>query len=321
MNTAVALLLGLLATPPGPSLGGYVIDSIEGAGPAPVVEREGKPRVAVVGLSMAAGDTLVVAGPGVRVVLRDARGSRFEVEGSQRGPGRFRPVAEPSAAGVSCEQPSGRVSYSIVGGLAEAFRCLIGSGEQRVQLGVRGTRFEASVEAAGVQVAVDEGAVEVAHGRNRDLGPGFSSLTEARAGRCYAFTEAGAVPCVQPGCDGRRLDESLAGVLAAAQAADRPRLLQQARAAVAACGRSAEARNALGSALEEAGELAAAAAEYQRAHELDGSWYLPQVGLGDLALKRAEAAEARRHYEAALGLARGDAEQAQVRDRIAALPR
>ena len=58
-----------------------------------------------------------------------------------------------------------------------------------------------------------------------------------------------------------------------------------ARQALAACGSHAGAHNALGTALEEMGDLDGARAEYLRASELAPDWYLPLMGLGDLGEK------------------------------------
>jgi len=75
-----------------------------------------------------------------------------------------------------------------------------------------------------------------------------------------------------------------------------------ARQAVALCDTWAGAHNALGTALEAAGDVAGADASYRRASQIDPKWALPVLGLGDLAKARGNASEAQMHYDRARGM-------------------
>jgi len=85
-----------------------------------------------------------------------------------------------------------------------------------------------------------------------------------------------------------------------------------ARQAIVACPSHAEAHNALGTALEEMGDLDGARAEYQKASDLAPAWYLPLMGLGDLARREGDTKAAEGHYLRATALARNAAEREEA---------
>jgi outer membrane protein OmpA-like peptidoglycan-associated protein len=99
--------------------------------------------------------------------------------------------------------------------------------------------------------------------------------------------------------------------------AERARL---ARAAIALCEGHAPAHNALATALEALKDYETAAAEYARAAALEPSWYLPRLGLGDVARARGELEQARASYQAALDLSRTSAERDEATAALAQLP-
>lgn len=90
--------------------------------------------------------------------------------------------------------------------------------------------------------------------------------------------------------------------------------------AIVHCDTNAQAHNLLGNALEALGDLTGAQSAYARAAQLDATWYVPVVGLGDVARKRGAAEEARGAYARALALARTPAERRQVESSTALLP-
>jgi len=90
--------------------------------------------------------------------------------------------------------------------------------------------------------------------------------------------------------------------------------------AIASCDTNARAHNLHGNALEALGDLAGAHSAYLRAAQLDATWYVPMVGLGDIARKRGAAEEARSAYAKALALARTPDERKQVESSNALLP-
>lgn len=90
--------------------------------------------------------------------------------------------------------------------------------------------------------------------------------------------------------------------------------------AIAACDTNARAHNLHGNALEALGDLASAHAAYARAAQLDPTWYVPMVGVGDVARKRGASEEARSAYARALTLAKTPDERKQVESSNALLP-
>ena len=90
--------------------------------------------------------------------------------------------------------------------------------------------------------------------------------------------------------------------------------------AIAHCDTNARAHNLHGNALEALGDLAGAHGAYSRAAEFDATWYVPIVGLGDIARKRGATEEARTAYAKALGLAKTADERKQVESSDALLP-
>jgi|CXWL01.1.fsa_nt_gi outer membrane protein OmpA-like peptidoglycan-associated protein len=90
--------------------------------------------------------------------------------------------------------------------------------------------------------------------------------------------------------------------------------------AIVHCDTNARAHNLHGNALEALGDLAGADKAYLRAAELDPTWYVALVGLGDIARKRGATEEARSAYAKALGLAKTADERKQVESSSALLP-
>ncbi len=93
-----------------------------------------------------------------------------------------------------------------------------------------------------------------------------------------------------------------------------------AREAIALCDAHAPAHNTFATALEEQKDYDGAAAEYERALVLEPSWYLPALGLGDVARAQGRVAVAREHYRHALDLARTAAEHEEAKVALAQLP-
>jgi outer membrane protein OmpA-like peptidoglycan-associated protein len=109
-----------------------------------------------------------------------------------------------------------------------------------------------------------------------------------------------------PPCDKPAADAKAKQAEEASTASSRADLARQ---AIALCDSSAAAHNTLGTALEESGDLKGAAAEYQRAAELDPKWYLPVMGLGDVAKAGGDTKAAEGHYVRAMSLAGNDKER------------
>ncbi len=107
-------------------------------------------------------------------------------------------------------------------------------------------------------------------------------------------------------CDKAAADAKVALAAEATTASSRADLARQ---AIALCDSSATAHNTLGTALEESADLKGAAAEYGKAAELDPKWYLPVMGLGDVAKAGKDMKAAEGHYVRAMALARSDKER------------
>lgn len=107
-------------------------------------------------------------------------------------------------------------------------------------------------------------------------------------------------------CDKAAADAKVALASDATTASSRADLARQ---AIALCDSSPTAHNTLGTALEESGDLKGAAVEYGKASELDPKWYLPVMGLGDVAKAGKDMKAAEGHYVRAMALARSDKER------------
>jgi len=104
----------------------------------------------------------------------------------------------------------------------------------------------------------------------------------------------------------------------AVEAQENPRDLERlARQALALCDDYAPAHNALGTALEAMAEYQPAIAEYERARQLDPSFFYPMMGLGDIARTMGDTSGARQRYEQALSLAKSDSERDAARRALA----
>jgi outer membrane protein OmpA-like peptidoglycan-associated protein len=99
-----------------------------------------------------------------------------------------------------------------------------------------------------------------------------------------------------------------------------PALMAQARQVVRECPKSARAHNALATVLEESGDLAGAASEYETARELSPGWAYPLLGLGDLALSRNDVDSARKYYLEAARVATTEEESTKARRALQELP-
>ncbi|SRR6266545_92525 len=114
------------------------------------------------------------------------------------------------------------------------------------------------------------------------------------------------VAAAVPSCDKAAADAKTTQAAGATTPSSRADLARQ---AIALCDSSAAAHNTLGTALEEGGDLKGAATEYRRAAELDPKWYLPVLGLGDVAKAGGDPKAAEGHYVQAMALARNDKER------------
>ncbi len=131
-----------------------------------------------------------------------------------------------------------------------------------------------------------------------------------------ALAALGSVPAASgfPACDKPAAEAKTKQAEEARNASARADLSRQ---AIGLCDTYAPAHNALGTALEETGDKAGAAAEYERAAELDPAWYLPVMGLGDLAKASGDAKAAEAHYVKAVALAK-NAKEREVADQALA---
>lgn len=128
----------------------------------------------------------------------------------------------------------------------------------------------------------------------------------------FCVTSASAAPCDMAASDRKVAEGEVQTDIDAMK-----RLGQE---AIALCDTNPRAHNLLGNALETLGDIRGARTAYDRAAALDPSWYVPALGLGDLARKSGAPEEARSAYAKALGLVRSSEERAQVESSAALLP-
>lgn len=123
-------------------------------------------------------------------------------------------------------------------------------------------------------------------------------------------------PAPQSTCDRPASDRQ---VSIGEQQTDASRMEEHAKAAIGLCAASAKAHNLLGNAREMRGDLQGAQAAYETAKGHDGAWYLPVLGLADVARKQGRHDEAQALYKSARALAGSDPERRQVDQSMALL--